>query len=236
MNRSADGTRARFGCSTSSGETYKKPSSVSTKHAHGALRDIRSRQDGSRPNDRSPNVDAVRLFGQQLHRHPEACARIADAAHLRDIEVRLRHVFDRARDFSKLIRFRISWEREHLAVLSGADDDGKFDRDLHQRVVNLVRADEAGAEELDEKGWRSRSRHRRVSLREMNRSPKRGCGWKRARRLDLIVVPSATRPTLGGDGRVAAASSSSSPRAHGGPRHADTAAASVARSSADRCK
>lgn len=100
--------------------------------------------------DRTPNVEAVRLFGTQLHAHPEACARIADAAQLRDIEVRLRNVYDLGQGFSKLIRFRISWERDHLAVLSGADSDGRYDQSLHDTVVGLVRA--AGRREIDADG------------------------------------------------------------------------------------
>jgi hypothetical protein len=88
---------------------------------------------------RRPNVDAVRLLGRQLHEHPEASARIASGAHLRDIELRLRHVTDRERNFSKLVRFRLSWESDHLAVLSGADDSDNLDPDLHRQVVRLVR-------------------------------------------------------------------------------------------------
>lgn len=100
--------------------------------------------------DRTPNVEAVRLFGRQLQDHPEACARIADAAQLRDIEVRLRNVYDLGQGYSKLIRFRISWERDHLAVLSGADNDGKYDQALHDTVVGLVRT--AGRREIDGDG------------------------------------------------------------------------------------
>jgi hypothetical protein len=95
-----------------------------------------------------PNVDAVRLLGRQLHEHPEACARIASGAHLRDIEVQLRHVTDVKRGFSKLVHVRLSWERDHIAVMSGADEDANVDVTLHREVVRLVRL--AAPRALDE--------------------------------------------------------------------------------------
>jgi hypothetical protein len=104
--------------------------------------------DGSEPPDRRrPNVESVRLRGRQLHEHPEACARIASTAHLRDMEIRVRKAIDPAQGTSKLVRFRLSWEGDHLAVFSGADEHS-IDADLHSEIVRLVRL--AAERALDE--------------------------------------------------------------------------------------
>ncbi len=90
--------------------------------------------------ERRPSLQAVRLQGSQLHEHPEACARIASRAHLRDIEVRVRKTTDRRTGASRLLRARLSWEADHLAVLSGASSEGTFERDVHAQLVGLARA------------------------------------------------------------------------------------------------
>lgn len=87
---------------------------------------------------RRPNVESVRLRGRQLHEHPEACARIASRAQLRDMEIRVRKAINLAQGTSKLVRFRLSWEGDHLAVFSGADEHN-LDADLHREIVRLVR-------------------------------------------------------------------------------------------------
>ncbi|MDX6450672.1 MAG: hypothetical protein QOH16_721 [Gaiellaceae bacterium] len=97
--------------------------------------------------ERRPNVDAVRFLGRQLQDHPEACARIASGSHLRDLEMVIRRVTDVQRNFVRDVRVRLSWESDHLAVLSGADDD-KLDSDLHREIVRLVR--DAGNRELSD--------------------------------------------------------------------------------------
>jgi hypothetical protein len=102
---------------------------------------------------RVPNLQAVRLLGTQLHEHPEACSRIASCAHLRDIEVRLRKVTDRAQNLSQLVKVRLSWEVDHLAVLSGSSTDGTFDGGVHAQVVKLVRG--AADRQLGALGLRS---------------------------------------------------------------------------------
>lgn len=84
-----------------------------------------------------PNIDSVQLRGQQLHDHPEACARIVGRSHLRDIEMRIRRVVDRQRGTSRLVRVRLAWEKDHIAVMSGADGD-EIDTDLHRQLVRLV--------------------------------------------------------------------------------------------------
>ena len=89
-----------------------------------------------------PVVDSVELRGQQLHDHPEACARIVGRAHLRDVELRVRRVLDKDKGTSKLVRVRLSWEKDHLAVMSGAHGD-EIDPNLHQKLTQLVR-DAAG--------------------------------------------------------------------------------------------
>jgi hypothetical protein len=99
---------------------------------------------------RVPNLQAVRLLGTQLHEHPEACSRIASSAHLRDIEVRVRKVTDRTLGLTKLVRVRLSWEPDHLAVLSGASSDDTFDRPVHDQIVKLVRG--AAGRHLGETG------------------------------------------------------------------------------------
>lgn len=86
----------------------------------------------------TPSVDSVQLRGQQLHDHPEACARIVGRAHLRDIELRIRRVLDSEKGTSRLVRVRLSWEKDHLVVMSGADDD-EIDSDLHQQLVRMIR-------------------------------------------------------------------------------------------------
>jgi hypothetical protein len=107
-------------------------------------------EEDDRDERQRPNVDSVRLRGTQLQDHPEACVRIADGSHLRDIEVSLRHVTDPVRGFSKRVRFRLAWEDSHLSVMSGADDDDQLDAALHRQVVGLVRR--AAGRSLDEEG------------------------------------------------------------------------------------
>jgi hypothetical protein len=58
-------------------------------------------------------------------------------------------VYDLSRGYNRLVRFRLSWEDDHLAVLSGASDD-KLDPDVHRLIVRLVR--EAAARQLNEDG------------------------------------------------------------------------------------
>ena len=96
-----------------------------------------------------PNIDAVRLLGRQLHEHPEASARIASRAHLRDIEVALRQRVDASTGESRLVRARLSWESDHLAILS-ASDAQKLDAIAHDQLVRLVR--NAGDRPLDQAG------------------------------------------------------------------------------------
>lgn len=105
--------------------------------------------DASADTAQRPAVDAVRLRGSQLHDHPDACARIVEGARLRDLEVRVRRVTDATSGHSKLVRFRLSRDDDHLAVLSGAQD-GKVDPLLHREVVALVR--NAAGRALDEGG------------------------------------------------------------------------------------
>jgi hypothetical protein len=97
--------------------------------------------------ERRPNVESVRLRGRQLHEHPEACARIASGAQLRDMEIRVRKAINLAQGTSKLVRFRLSWEVNHLAVFSGSDEHN-VDADLHREIVRLVR--DAAPRQLDE--------------------------------------------------------------------------------------
>lgn len=115
---------------------------------------------------RTPTLEAVRLLGQQLHDHPEACIRIAAGAQLRDIDVRIRQVTDQQRGHSELVRFRLSWEKDHIAVLSGAHD-GRYSAPFHQQIVRLVRA--AAARELDEEGLL-------LTLRRIERRASEGIG------------------------------------------------------------
>jgi len=85
-----------------------------------------------------PRLASVKLRGMQLQDHPEVCARIVGRAHLKDVEFRLRKVTDQTQGFSTLTRVRLSWERDHIAVLTGADGDN-LDVELHRRLVRLVR-------------------------------------------------------------------------------------------------
>jgi len=88
--------------------------------------------------NRRPSLAAVRLLGSQLQDHPEACQRIASGSRLHSLEVRVRHVYNPAQGLSKLVRFRLGWEDDHIAVLSGASDD-TIDAELHRTLVRLVR-------------------------------------------------------------------------------------------------
>lgn len=100
------------------------------------------------PRSRRPSLDAVRLFGYQLQEHPEACQRIVNKARLQDLELRIRNTYDRHHNLSKLIRFRLSWGDDHLAVLSGVTADGHSDEDLHNQMVHRVR--NAATRQLEE--------------------------------------------------------------------------------------
>lgn len=102
--------------------------------------------------DRRPKIDAVRLLGRQLHDHPEACERIAAGAQLRDLDILVRAVQDARHDISRLVRFRLSWEDDHLAVLSGVTDPDQFQLQTHQTLVRLVR--QAAHRELNEEALR----------------------------------------------------------------------------------
>jgi hypothetical protein len=88
---------------------------------------------------RQPTVDSVQLRGTHLHEHPEACRRIVDASHLRDLEIRVK--YGRRNDLSPpLVRFRLIWEDDHLVVMSGIATDRKEpDAEFHRRIVRLVR-------------------------------------------------------------------------------------------------
>lgn len=85
-----------------------------------------------------PRLASVKLKGRQLQDHPEVCARIVGRAHLKDVEFRLRKVTDQEKGFSTLTLIRLAWERDHLAIMTGADGD-TFDTELHRRLVRLVR-------------------------------------------------------------------------------------------------
>jgi len=85
-----------------------------------------------------PTLDSVKLRGMQLQDHPEVCARIVNRAHLKDVEFKLRKIIDLQKNLSTLTRVRLAWERDHIAVLTGADEDA-LDVELHQRLVRLVR-------------------------------------------------------------------------------------------------
>jgi hypothetical protein len=85
-----------------------------------------------------PRLASVKLRGQRLQDHPEVCSRIVERAHLKDVEFRIRKVVDQEKGFATLTRVRVAWERDHIAVLTGADGDN-LDLGLHQRLVQLVR-------------------------------------------------------------------------------------------------
>jgi hypothetical protein len=85
-----------------------------------------------------PRLASVRLRGMQLQDHPEVCARIVSRAHLKDVEFRLRKVTDQHNNFSTVTLVRLSWESDHIAVLTGADGE-HLDVELHNRLVRLVR-------------------------------------------------------------------------------------------------
>jgi len=101
--------------------------------------------EGRRPR---PNVESVQLRGTQLHECYDACSRIVDGSHLRDLEIRVR--YGRRNDlFPPLVRFRVIWESDHLAVMSGvASDRREPDPEFHRRIVRLVRR--AGERALSE--------------------------------------------------------------------------------------
>jgi hypothetical protein len=101
--------------------------------------------------ERRPAVEAVRLFGTQLHEHPEACVLIVAGARLRDLEVRVWHTYDLGKGYRRLVRFRLSWEDDHLAVLTGTLDE-KLDLAFHETIVRLVRV--AARRQIDEAGMR----------------------------------------------------------------------------------
>lgn len=85
-----------------------------------------------------PRLASVRLKGRKLEDHPEVCARIVGRAHMKDLEFRLRKVVDQNTGDANRVLVRLAWERDHLAVMTGASDD-TIDADLHQRLVRLVR-------------------------------------------------------------------------------------------------
>jgi len=89
-------------------------------------------------NEGKPSIDSVKLRGLQLQDHPEVCARIVNRAHLKDIEFRVRKTIDREKGFSTLSRVRLAWERDHIAIFTGADGE-ELDVDLHKALVRLVR-------------------------------------------------------------------------------------------------
>lgn len=88
---------------------------------------------------RRPRVDSVQLRGTQLHRHRDACLRIVEGSHLRDVEIRVRH--GRSDDITAaLVRFRLQWENDHLAVMTGiARGQKEPDPHFHRTIVRLVR-------------------------------------------------------------------------------------------------
>jgi hypothetical protein len=106
----------------------------------------RGRFDNEGSEDR-PSVSAVRLLGSQLYEHPEACARIAARAQLRDIDLRVRKLLDFNSGESHLVRFRLSCEADHIAVLTGVEDAAR-DPDVHRQIVRIVRR--IANRELDE--------------------------------------------------------------------------------------
>jgi hypothetical protein len=85
-----------------------------------------------------PRLASVRLKGRKLQDHPEVCARIVNRAHMKDVEFRLRKVTDKQHNIATLTAVRFAWERDHLAVMTGAVDD-KIDGSLHRLLVRLVR-------------------------------------------------------------------------------------------------
>ncbi|HEY3544133.1 MAG TPA: hypothetical protein VGK79_16470 [Gaiellaceae bacterium] len=98
---------------------------------------------------RIPAVQSVRLHGQLLHDHPEACARIAARAHMKDLEMSLAVRVDANTGETRFVRVRLSWEPDHLAVLTAADVD-RLNVAVHQQLVRIVRA--AAHRRLDEVG------------------------------------------------------------------------------------
>jgi hypothetical protein len=98
---------------------------------------------------RIPAVQSVRLYGQLLHDHQEACARIASRAHLKELEMALSVRVDANTGETRVVRVRLGWETDHLAVLSGSDGD-RFNLLVHQQLVAIVRA--AAHRQLDREG------------------------------------------------------------------------------------
>lgn len=100
---------------------------------------------------RVAQVEAVRFFGTQLHKHPEACALIVGHARLRDLDVRVWHTYDLRVGARRLVRFRLAWENDHLAVLTGTVDE-QLDLAFHELIVRLVRR--AAPRQIDEAGMK----------------------------------------------------------------------------------
>jgi hypothetical protein len=86
----------------------------------------------------APKVDSVRLKGRQLQDHPEVCGRIVGRSHLKELEMKVEKADQPNGAFSKRALVRIAWEKSHLAVMTGAQDD-EIDGDLHQKLVRTVR-------------------------------------------------------------------------------------------------
>jgi hypothetical protein len=85
----------------------------------------------------APKVDSVRLKGRQLQDHPEVCGRIVGRSHLKDLEIKVEKAQPQGA-FPKRSLVRLAWERDHLVVMTGAQDD-EIDGQLHQQLVRTVR-------------------------------------------------------------------------------------------------
>jgi hypothetical protein len=85
-----------------------------------------------------PRLASVRLKGRALQDHPEVCQRIVDRAHIKDLEFRIRKVTDKAKGTTSLQPVRLSWEPDHLVVMTGSAGE-TIDRPLHEYLVRLVR-------------------------------------------------------------------------------------------------
>lgn len=85
-----------------------------------------------------PRLASVKLKGRKLEDHPEVCARIVGRAHMKDLEFRLRKVIDQTTGQANRVLVRLAWERDHLAVMTGATGD-TIDPELHRRLVRMVR-------------------------------------------------------------------------------------------------
>lgn len=85
-----------------------------------------------------PRLASVRLKGRALQDHPEVCQRIVDRAHMKDLEFKIRKITDKAKGTTSTQPVRLSWERDHLVVMTGSAGEN-IDKPLHEHLVRLVR-------------------------------------------------------------------------------------------------